>query len=101
MHSNNRIGSRAARARGVMALFAIVLAMGLALAACPAEAAPFAYVVGVAYNSTATAVYVIDTPRTPRPWWPRSRWGIFPTGSRSPRMGHTPMSRTKTPTMFR
>jgi hypothetical protein len=65
MHSNNRIGSRAARARGVMALFAIVLAMGLALAACPAEAAPFAYVVGVAYNSTATAVYVIDTATHP------------------------------------
>ena len=38
MHSNN------SWARGFMALFAIVLAMGLALAACPAEAAPFLYV---------------------------------------------------------
>ena len=36
--------SRAAWARGFMALFAIVLAMGLGAMASPAEAAPFAYV---------------------------------------------------------
>jgi YVTN family beta-propeller protein len=40
-----------------MALFAIVLAMGLALAACPAEAAPFLYVA----NSGDATVSVIDT----------------------------------------
>ncbi|MFZ3327281.1 MAG: beta-propeller fold lactonase family protein, partial [Methylocella sp.] len=51
MHSNN------SSARGFMALFAIVLAMGLALAACPAEAAPFLYVVNGGDNS----VSVIDT----------------------------------------
>ena len=43
MHSNNSSGSRATLARGFMALFAIVLAMGLGLAARPAAAAPFAY----------------------------------------------------------
>ena len=51
MHSNN------SWARGFMALFAIVLAMGLALAACPAEAAPFLYVA----NSGDSTVSVIDT----------------------------------------
>ena len=51
MHSNN------SWARGFMALFAIVLAMGLALAACPAEAAPFAYVT----NEHSNNVSVIDT----------------------------------------
>ena len=51
MHSNN------AWARGFMALFAIVLAMGLALAAWPAEAAPFLYVA----NSGDGTVSVIDT----------------------------------------
>ena len=56
MRSNNSNGSRAAWARGFMALFAIVLAMGLALAARPAEAAPFAYVA----NLVGT-VSVIDT----------------------------------------
>jgi YVTN family beta-propeller protein len=40
-----------------MALFAIVLAMGLALAACPAEAAPFLYVT----NAGDDTVSVIDT----------------------------------------
>ncbi len=43
MFSNNRNGSRAARARGFMALWAM-LAMGLGLLASPAAAAPFAYV---------------------------------------------------------
>jgi YVTN family beta-propeller protein len=61
MHSNNNYGnnngSRAVWARGFMALFAIVLAMGLALAACPAEAAPFAYVT-IDFDFT---VSVIDT----------------------------------------
>ena len=51
MHSNN------SWARGFMALFAIVLAMGLALAACPAEAAPFLYVANEGDNT----VSVIDT----------------------------------------
>ena len=40
-----------------MALFAIMLAMGLALAACPAEAAPFLYVANTGDNT----VSVIDT----------------------------------------
>ena len=39
-NSNSSNGSRAAWARGFMALFAIVLAMGLALMASPVEAAP-------------------------------------------------------------
>ena len=43
MFSNNIQGSRAAPAWGFMALFAM-LAMGLALMASPAAAAPFAYV---------------------------------------------------------
>src|SRR5580658_2561073 len=51
MHSNN------SWARGFMVLFAIVLAMGLALAACPAEAAPFLYVT----NASDNTVSVIDT----------------------------------------
>jgi YVTN family beta-propeller protein len=51
MHGNN------SWARGFMALFAIVLAMGLALAACPAEAAPFLYVANYDSNN----VSVIDT----------------------------------------
>jgi hypothetical protein len=42
MYGHNRNGSRAAWARGFVALFAIVLAMGLGLMALPAEAAPFA-----------------------------------------------------------
>ena len=57
MHSNNSNGSRAAWARGFMAFFAIVLAMGLGLAARPAEAAFFAYVA----NSNSGTVSVIDT----------------------------------------
>jgi YVTN family beta-propeller protein len=57
MDSNNRNGNRAASARGFMALFAIVLAMGVGLAACPAEAAPFLYVA----NSGDNTVSVIDT----------------------------------------
>ena len=79
MYSNNRNGRPAARARGFMALFAIVLTMGLALAACPAEAAPFAYVT----NEHSNNVSVIDT-ATP-----------------SPRMGHTSTSRIRSPTIFR
>jgi YVTN family beta-propeller protein len=51
MHSNN------SWVRGFMALFAIVLATGLALAACPAEAAPFLYVA----NGNDNTVSVIDT----------------------------------------
>ena len=60
MDSNNSNGRRAAWARGFMALFAIVLAMGLDLAACPAEAAPFLYVA----NSGDGTVSVIDTATT-------------------------------------
>ena len=51
MHGNN------SWARGFMARFAIKLAMGLALAACPAEAAPFLYVA----NNGDNTVSVIDT----------------------------------------
>ena len=56
MHSKNSNGSRAAPARGFMALFA-VLAMGLGAMAPPAEAAPFAYVA----NGGDGTVSVIDT----------------------------------------
>jgi hypothetical protein len=56
MFSNNIRGSRAAPAWGFMALFAM-LAMGLALMASPAAAAPFAYVT----NESDNTVSVIDT----------------------------------------
>jgi YVTN family beta-propeller protein len=56
MFSNNIQGSRAAPAWGFMALFAM-LAMGLALMASPAAAAPFAYVT----NESDNTVSVIDT----------------------------------------
>src|ERR1700731_958570 len=56
MRSDDSKGSRAASARGLAALWAM-LAMGLALAATPAEAAPFAYVANVFSNT----VSVIDT----------------------------------------
>ena len=56
MHSNNSNRSRAASARGFVALCA-VLAMGLGLSAPPAAAAPFAYVT----NSGDNTVSVIDT----------------------------------------
>jgi YVTN family beta-propeller protein len=52
-----RNGSRTAPARGFMALFAIMLAMGLGLMARPAAAAPFAYVA----NQLSENVSVIDT----------------------------------------
>jgi YVTN family beta-propeller protein len=55
MCSNNSNGSRAAPARGFMALFA-VLAMGLGAMASPAEAAPFVYV----SNGGDNTVSVID-----------------------------------------
>jgi YVTN family beta-propeller protein len=61
MYSNNSKGSRAAWARGFVALVAIMLAMGLALAASPAEAAPFAYIT----NERGGTVSVIDTATTP------------------------------------
>jgi YVTN family beta-propeller protein len=61
MYSDNRNGSRATCAQGFMALFATALAMGLALAAFPAEAAPFAYVA----NNSSNTVSVIDTATTP------------------------------------
>ena len=86
MSSNNSNGSGAAWARGFVALFA-GLAMGLGLMASPAAAAPFAYVT----NFSSSTVSVIDT-ATNR-WWPRSRWGLTPIGSPSPRTGNTPMSR--------
>ncbi|HEY4847097.1 MAG TPA: hypothetical protein VIH87_04690 [Methylocella sp.] len=56
MRSDDSKGSRAASARGLAALWAM-LAMGLALAATPAEAAPFAYVA----NEFSSTVSVIDT----------------------------------------
>jgi len=55
MYSNNT--SRAASAGGFMALFAIMLVMGLELMASPAEGAPFAYVT----NHDSRTVSVIDT----------------------------------------
>jgi hypothetical protein len=61
MYSNDSNCSRAASARGFMALFAIMLAMGLGLMAQPAAAAPFAYVT----NGAANSVSVIDTGQTP------------------------------------
>jgi hypothetical protein len=64
MYNNNSNGSCAARARGFMAIWAM-LALGLASMASPAEAAPFAYVT----NGGGT-VSVIDTATTPLPWWP-------------------------------
>jgi len=103
MYNNNTNGSRAAPARGFMGLFAIVLAMGLGLMAFSAEAAPFAYVT----NAVDGTVSVIDTATTPRPWWPRSRWGLAArimgslVGSPSPRMGHAPMSWIRSPAVFR
>ena len=61
MYSNNSNGSGASPARGFMALFAIMLAMGLGLMASPAEAAPFAYVT----NAIDGTVSVIDTATNP------------------------------------
>ena len=61
MRSNNSNGSRAAWARGFMALFAVVPAIGLGLAAFPAEAQPFAYVA----NGGSDTVSVIDTATQP------------------------------------
>ena len=61
MYCNNSNGNGASRARGFTALFAITLAMGLALMTRPAAAAPFAYVT----NGDADNVSVIDTASTP------------------------------------
>ena len=60
---------------GFYALFAIMLALGLALMASPAATAPFAYVP----NSFDNTVSVIDTATHP-PFVvaPRSRWGKGP-----------------------
>ena len=60
MRSDNGNASRAACARGFMALFT-VLAIGLGMMAKPAEAAPFAYVTNCESNN----VSVIDTATTP------------------------------------
>jgi YVTN family beta-propeller protein len=56
MYGNNSNGNGAAWARGFAALWA-VLAIGLGLAAFPAEAQPFAYVA----NGGSDTVSVIDT----------------------------------------
>ena len=58
MRSDNGYGSRASLARGVVALFAIMLAMGLGTLVSPAAAAPFAYVTN---EDLAGTVSVIDT----------------------------------------
>lgn len=71
MRRKNSCVSRAFWARGFVALFAIILAMGLGLMASPAAAAPFAYVTNGA--EPAGTVSVIDTATNPRPWRPRSR----------------------------
>jgi YVTN family beta-propeller protein len=60
MYSNNRKGSRAACAGGLMALFAVMLVMGLGAMAPPADAAPFAYIVNGGGTDGGT-VSVIDT----------------------------------------
>jgi YVTN family beta-propeller protein len=178
MRSNNSNGSRAASARGFMALWAM-LALGLGLIARPAEAAPFVYVtnaasntvsvIDTATNTVVTTVGVGNTPEevavTPdgkhayvtnsgsnnvsviatatnavgatvtvgnKPFGvavtpdgkhvyvtlngasgtvsvidtasntvgPRSRWGLAPLESPSPRMGHTPMLRMMAPATF-
>ncbi len=96
MQNNNSNGSRAASARGFMALFAIMLAIGLGLAAFPAEAQPFAYVT----NRGNGTVSVIDTASNTVVGTPIVV-GVTPTGSPSPRMGNTSMSRLATPTAFR
>jgi YVTN family beta-propeller protein len=57
MYNNNSNHGRVAFARGFMALFAIMLVMGLGLMARPAAAAPFAYVT----NHGSDTVSVIDT----------------------------------------
>ncbi len=62
-----------------MALFAIVLAMGLALAACPAEAAPFAYVTTGGFDG-AGSVSVIDTATHPPSVVVTVPVGTFPQG---------------------
>jgi YVTN family beta-propeller protein len=94
MDSNNTNGSRAAWARGFMALFALLVA-GLGLMASRAEAAPFAYVtnfidgtVSVIDTATNTVVATVAV-------------GPPPLGSPSPLTGNTPMSRVRAPTMFR
>ena len=96
MHSNNSDGSRVSWARGFMALFAIVLAMGLALAACPAEAAPFLYVANAGDNT----VSVIDTATNTVVGLPIPV-GVPPLESPSPRMGQRSMSRISATTQFR
>ena len=79
-----------------MALFAIMLAMGLALAACPAEAAPFLYVTNTGDNT----VSVIDTATNTVVGLPIPV-GMPPKRSPSPRMGQRSTSRMLAPTMFR
>jgi YVTN family beta-propeller protein len=50
-------------------------------------------------NLTSNNVSVIDTAKNT--WRPRSRWGTTPGGSRSRRMGNTPMSLMRAPTLSR
>jgi YVTN family beta-propeller protein len=57
MYINSSNHSSAARARRFMALFAVMLAMGLGVMVRPVEAAPFAYVA----NENSNNVSVIDT----------------------------------------
>jgi YVTN family beta-propeller protein len=77
-----------------MALFAVMLAMGLGLMARPAEAAPFAYVtnggssVSVIDTATNTVVATVGV-------------GSLPFGVAVTPDGNTPMSRIFSPTMFR
>jgi YVTN family beta-propeller protein len=61
MYNKNSYRSHAAWGGGFMALFAIMLAMGLALATSPAEAAPFAYVANGGSNSVSAANMVVAT----------------------------------------
>jgi hypothetical protein len=97
MDSHNSDGSRAATARAGFLALCAALAMGLGSLASPAVAAPFAYVANAGDNT----VSVIDTATSPRPWWPRSRWGASQLGSPSPRTGNTSKSQILAPTTFR
>ena len=78
MHSNNSNGSRAARARGFVALCA-ALAMALGMVASPAAAAPFAYVT----NAVDGTVSVIDTATN-------TVVGTIPVGANPNRLAVTP-----------
>jgi YVTN family beta-propeller protein len=93
MQSNNSDGSCAARARVVMAVFAVMLAMGLGFMDWPAAAAPFAYVA----NTNSGTVSVIDTGANPPSVVATIAVGTTPAAVAATRTGNTPMSRMRAP----